>query len=86
MKPHFAHLCKVGSSIRGVYKILKLLADRGVTVVLTADHGSILCQHAAKVSGDRPATNGLRFKVGGELICDQETGVENHPAREVHAA
>lgn len=59
----------------GVYKILKLLADRGVTVVLTADHGSILCQHAAKVSGDRPATNGLRFKVGGELICNEEAGL-----------
>ena len=59
----------------GVYKILKLLADRGVTVVLTADHGSILCQRAAKVSGDRPATNGLRFKVGGELICNEEAGL-----------
>ena len=59
----------------GVYKILKLLADRGVTVILTADHGSILCQRAAKVSGDRPATNGLRFKVGGELICDEEDGL-----------
>ena len=59
----------------GVYKILKLLADRGVTVILTADHGSILCQRAAKVSGDRPATNGLRFKVGGELICNEEAGL-----------
>ena len=59
----------------GVYKILKLLADRGVTVILTADHGSILSQRAAKISGDRPATNGLRFKVGGELICNAGAGV-----------
>ena len=59
----------------GLYKILKLLADRGVTVILTSDHGSILCQHAAKVSGDRPATNGLRFKVGGELLCSEEAGL-----------
>ncbi|MBI1928483.1 response regulator [Candidatus Poribacteria bacterium] len=59
----------------GLYKILKLLADRGVTVVLTSDHGSILCQHAAKVSGDRSATNGLRFKFGGELVCDEESGL-----------
>ena len=59
----------------GVYKILKLLADRGVTVILTADHGSILCQRATKVSGDRPATNGLRFKVGGELTCNEEAGL-----------
>ncbi len=59
----------------GLYKILKLLADRGVTVILTSDHGSILCQHAAKISGDRPATNGLRFKLGGELLCDEEAGL-----------
>jgi len=44
-------------------------------VVLTSDHASILCQHAAKISGDRPATSGLRFKLGGELLCDAEAGL-----------
>lgn len=58
-----------------VYKIFKLLAERGVTVVLTSDHGSILCQRAAKISGDRSATNGLRFKSGGELVCDEDVGL-----------
>ncbi|MCZ6681262.1 MAG: bifunctional response regulator/alkaline phosphatase family protein [Candidatus Poribacteria bacterium] len=60
----------------GLYKILKLLADRGVTVVLTSDHGSILCQRAAKISGDRPATNGLRFKLGRQFICDEEASLK----------
>jgi CheY-like chemotaxis protein len=59
----------------GVFKILKLLAERGVTVILTTDHGSILSQRAAKISGDRPSTNGLRFKIGGEFLYDVEAGI-----------
>jgi len=57
----------------GLHKILKLLAERGVTVVLTSDHGSILSQRPAKVSSNQPTTNGLRFKMSeGELLCDEE--------------
>lgn len=59
----------------GLYKILRSLADRGITVILTSGHGSILSQRATKVSGDRPATNGLRFKLDGELVCDEEAGL-----------
>lgn len=59
----------------GLFKILKLLAERGVTVVLTSDHGSILSERPAKVSSSQSATNGLRFKLGGEIRVDEEEGL-----------
>jgi CheY-like chemotaxis protein len=60
----------------GLFKVLKTLAERGVTVVLTSDHGSILSQQATKVSSRQPATNGLRFKMAdGELLCNEEAGL-----------
>jgi DNA-binding response OmpR family regulator len=60
----------------GLFKVLKVLAERGVTVVLTSDHGSIRCHRATKVSSSQPATNGLRFKMaGGSLWCDEENGL-----------
>ncbi len=57
-----------------VYKILKMVADRGITVVLTSDHGSILCQNAAKISSQTALTNGLRFKEGKRMVCDPDAG------------
>ena len=59
----------------GLFKILKLLAERGVTVVLTSDHGSILSEGPAKVSCSQSETSGLRFKLGGEIRVDEEEGL-----------
>ena len=59
----------------GLFKILKLLADRGVTVVLTSDHGSILSERPARVSSSQAATNGLRFKLGAEIHVNDEVGL-----------
>ena len=59
----------------GLFKILKLFADRGVTVVLTSDHGSILSERPARVSSSQAATSGLRFKLGAEIHVDEEVGL-----------
>lgn len=57
-----------------LYKILRMAADRGITVVLTSDHGSLLCQNAAKVSSQTTLTTGLRFKEGKHITCDPDAG------------
>ena len=57
-----------------LYKIFRMAADRGITVVLTSDHGSLLCQNAAKISSQTTLTTGLRFKEGKHITCDPDAG------------
>ena len=59
----------------GLFKILRLLAERGITVILTSDHGSILSERPARVSSSQAATSGLRFKLGAEIHVDEEVGL-----------
>ena len=59
----------------GLFKILRLLAERGITVILTSDHGSILSERPARVSSSQAATSGLRFKLGVEIHVDEEVGL-----------
>ena len=57
-----------------IYKIFRMAADRGITVVVTSDHGSLLCQNAAKISSQTTLTTGLRFKEGKHIMCDPDAG------------
>ena len=57
-----------------LYKVFRIAADRGMTVILTSDHGSLLCQNAAKVSSQAELTTGLRFKEGKGISCAPEAG------------
>ena len=57
-----------------LYKIFRMAADRGITVVLTSDHGSLLCQNASKISSQTPLTTGLRFKEGKHITYDSDAG------------
>ena len=57
-----------------LYRVFKVAAERGMTVVLTSDHGSLLCQNAAKVSSQAELTTGLRFKEGKNISCAPEAG------------
>ena len=59
----------------GLFKILRLLAERDITVILTSDHGSILSDRPARVSSSQAATSGLRFKLGAEIHVDEEVGL-----------
>jgi CheY-like chemotaxis protein len=58
-----------------VFRILKELANRGNTVVLTSDHGSIRGQRGAKVIGDRETSTNLRYKYGRNLKCDSKYAI-----------
>ena len=47
--------------------IIKLLSERGHTVVITSDHGTIRVDNPVKVTGDRETSANLRYKTGRNL-------------------
>ena len=49
------------------FQELKAAAAQGHEVILTTDHGSILCQRPATVFARRDATSNLRYKFGQDL-------------------
>ncbi len=52
------------------FQVLKEAAAGGHRVVLTTDHGSILCQHPTTVFARRDATSNLRYKFGVDLRAE----------------
>lgn len=56
-------------------RVLAEAAARGVTVVLTTDHGSILCERPLTVFARRDATSNLRYKFGQDLRAEDAAGV-----------
>ena len=52
------------------YKVLREAANRGHKVILTTDHGSILCQHPTTVFARKDATSNLRYKFGQDLRAE----------------
>jgi CheY-like chemotaxis protein len=56
-------------------RILRHAAAQGVEVVLTSDHGSILCERPVTVFARRDATSNLRYKFGQDLRAEQPSAV-----------
>jgi hypothetical protein len=52
------------------YQVLREAANRGHKVILTTDHGSILCQHPSTVFARKDATSNLRYKFGQDLRAE----------------
>ncbi len=50
-----------------LYEMLRIFANRGITILLTSDHGSIRVKRPAQVVGDKEASKNLRFKIGRNL-------------------
>ena len=48
-------------------ELFRQLAERGYTVIVTTDHGSIRVGQPAKVVGDREVNTNLRYKLGKNL-------------------
>ncbi len=53
------------------FQVLKEAASAGHRVLLTTDHGSILCQRPTTVYARKDATSGLRYKFGGNLRAEE---------------
>ncbi len=55
------------------FAVLKEAALRGHQVIMTTDHGSILCQHPSTLFARRDATKNLRYKFGQDLRAEVST-------------
>lgn len=56
-------------------QIFRELADEGVTVVVTTDHGSVRALRDTKVFGDRDAATNLRYKYGRNLKAEENAAI-----------
>jgi len=56
-------------------RILREAAARGVTAVVTTDHGSILCERPVTIYARRDATSNLRYKFGLDLRAESPEAV-----------
>ncbi len=59
----------------GLYQVLKEAAAQGFSVVVTTDHGSILCNRPTTVFARRDATSNLRYKFGQDLRAEHASTV-----------
>ena len=50
-----------------LYTLLKMLSERGHTVIITSDHGTIRVDNPVRVTGDRETSANLRYKTGRNL-------------------
>ncbi len=50
-----------------LFTILRMLSERGHTVIITSDHGTVRVDNPIKVQGDRETSANLRYKTGRNL-------------------
>jgi len=55
-----------------LYEVLRNLARRDCTVILTTDHGSMLCRRSMKIRGNKDTSSNVRYKFGDNLGVDDE--------------
>jgi hypothetical protein len=58
-----------------LFGILKAFAERDYTVVVTTDHGSVLCQKGTQAHGRKDTSTNLRYKYGDNLNADPKDSV-----------
>jgi CheY-like chemotaxis protein len=57
------------------FRILREAAARGITTVLTTDHGAILCERPVTIFARKDATPNLRYKFGSDLRAENAQAV-----------
>ncbi len=55
-----------------LFELLKNLSERDGLVVLTSDHGSVLCTRSTKVYGNKDTSTNVRYKFGRNLGCNEK--------------
>ncbi len=58
-----------------IFQILKEFSRQNCMVILTSDHGSILCTRGTEVYGHRDLSKNLRFKFGENINSDERHAV-----------
>jgi DNA-binding response OmpR family regulator len=77
----FRSLMKSWFTHSPLFSILKTFASRGFTVILTTDHGSVLCRRGTMAHGRRSTSTNLRYKYGDNLNSDpKESLIIKKPA------
>ena len=55
-----------------LFVLLKMLAERGHTVIITSDHGTVRVNNPIRVQGDRETSSNLRYKTGRNLAYNHK--------------
>ena len=64
-----------------LFTLLRMLSERGHTVIITSDHGTVRVENPIKVQGDRETSPNLRYKTGRNLNYNPKEVFEiNRPA------
>lgn len=50
-----------------LYELIKRVAQKGHTLIITSDHGTTMVENPVKVVGDRETSTNLRYKMGRNL-------------------
>lgn len=58
-----------------LFTILKSYAGRNCTVVVTSDHGSVLCRRGTMAHGKKTTSTNLRYKYGDSLKADPKDAI-----------
>ena len=66
-----------------LFTLLKMLSERGHTVVITSDHGTVRVDNPVKVTGDRETSANLRYKTGRNLAYNRKEVFEVTKPEEV---
>ncbi len=65
-------------------ELLKSFAAKGITVIVTTDHGTIRVNRPVKVVGDRNTSKNLRYKLGRNLSYNAKEVFEVNNPSKVH--
>ncbi len=71
----FRALMKTWFTHSPLFRILKSYAQRDVTVVVTSDHGAILCRRGTMAHGRKSTSTNLRYKYGDNLKGDKDDAI-----------
>jgi CheY-like chemotaxis protein len=69
------HLTRSWFERSTLFQLLREASAQGLSVVLTTDHGSILCRRPTTVFARRDATSNLRYKFGQDLRAEDPSTV-----------
>jgi hypothetical protein len=58
-----------------LFTILKAFASKNYTIVVTSDHGSVLCKRGTVAHGKRTTSTNLRYKYGDNLNSDPKGSI-----------
>lgn len=58
-----------------LFTILKAFSKRDFTIVVTSDHGSVLCKRGTVAHGKKTTSTNLRYKYGDNLNSDEKESV-----------